>query len=65
MGEQLLKVRDLMARLRVSRATAYRIVARGQIDWTDVATGGRPSIRISEDALRKYVSGRTERGSAA
>lgn len=63
--EQLLSVAQFAKRLHVSPATAYRIVAAGRIDWTDIGTGTRPRIRISERALRKYVDGRTEHGRAA
>lgn len=52
-------------RLGIGRATAYRIVAARQVDTTDVAVRGRPRLRISEDALQKFVARRTEQGSAA
>lgn len=63
--EQLLTVQQFADRIGVHKRTAYRIVAARQVDWTDVSTTGRPSIRVSERALKRYVDSRTEQGSAA
>lgn len=63
--EQLISMATFAERLGCSPATAYRIVAAGRIDWTDIGIGGRPRIRISERAFRKYVDGRTEQGRVA
>lgn len=65
MPAQLLTVTQFGHRLGVGRATAYRIVAARQVDVTDVGTGRRPRLRISEKALNDYVARRTEQGSAA
>lgn len=61
----LMTVTEFGRRLGVSRATAYRKVAARQVATTDVAVKGKPRLRISEDALKRYIAGRTEQGSAA
>lgn len=58
MAEQLLTIPEFAKRLGVSRATAYRIVADGLVDRTDVGRGGKPKTRISERALAKYLANR-------
>lgn len=61
----LMTVAEFGRRLGIGRATAYRVVAAGQVDTTDVAVKGRPRLRISETAYQRYVSRRTEQGRAA
>jgi hypothetical protein len=61
----LMTVEEFGRRIKVGRASAYRIVAARQVDVTDVGTGDRPRLRVSEKALEKYVAARTEQGSAA
>jgi excisionase family DNA binding protein len=55
MTERLLTIPQFAECIGVSRATAYRIVADGLIDRTDVGRGGKPKTRISESALARYV----------
>lgn len=57
----LMTVEEFGRRLKVGRATAYRIVAARQVDVTDIAVKGRPRLRISEKALERYVASREER----
>lgn len=64
MGEPLLTVPELAARLKVGRSTTYEIIAAGLIDVTPVGTGKRPRIRISERALAKYLARRKQEGRA-
>jgi len=54
MAAQLLTVPQFAARLGVSRRTAYRIIAAGLIDRSDVGRG-KPKTRISEAALDRYL----------
>ena len=61
----LMTVEQFGKRIGVGRATAYRHVAAGQVDVTDIGTGRRPRLRISEEAYEKFVAGRTEQGRAA
>lgn len=58
-------VTEFGRRLGVGRATAYRHVAAGQVDVTDIGTGRRPRLRISEKAYEKFVARRTEQGRVA
>lgn len=57
----LMTVREFGARIGVSRSSAYEIVAARRIDTTDVGTGRRPRLRISEDALKRYIARNEER----
>jgi hypothetical protein len=62
-GERLMTVTEFGDRIGVPRATAYRIVAAGQIDCTNVSTGTqRPRIRISEAAYKRYIAAREIKG---
>lgn len=61
---QLLTVSEFAKRLGVGRSTAYRIVAHGEVAVTDVGHG-RPRLRITEDAFKRYVAKRTEQGRRA
>lgn len=61
----LMTVTEFALRIGATRSTGYRIVAAGQVDTTDIAVKGRPRLRISEDALERYVAARTERVRAA
>jgi excisionase family DNA binding protein len=65
MGGQLLTIPEFAARLGVSRATAYRIVADGLVDRTDVGRGSKPKTRISEAALARYIAKREKQGRRA
>jgi hypothetical protein len=57
-GERAMSVTDFGRRLGISRASAYRIVAAGQVDLVNVGTGRAPRIRITEEALQRYLAGR-------
>lgn len=49
----------LAKRLGVSPASAYRIVASGEIDLVDGrATGKKPRIRITEAAYERFLAKR-------
>lgn len=58
-------VTEFGLRIGVGRATAYRHVAAGAVDVTDIGTGSRPRLRISEKAYEKFVARRTVQGRAA
>ncbi len=60
----LMTVAEFGRRLGVSRATAYRIVAAGYIDRTDVGRG-KANTRISEAAYTRYLAANTKRGRRA
>lgn len=55
MTTPLLKVPDLAARLSISRAHAYDLVASGAIEVVRV---GR-SVRVSEQAVQDYLTAHT------
>lgn len=50
-----MSVQDFGRRIGVSRASAYRIVAAGLVELTNVGTGDRPRVRITEAALDTYL----------
>lgn len=60
-----MSVENFGRRIGVSRASAYRIVAAGQVALTNVGTGSRPRVRITEAALDAYLKSRTIKGVAA
>jgi excisionase family DNA binding protein len=49
----LLSVRDVAAHLRVSRATAYRLIHAGELPA--VRVGGQ--LRVDRDELNNYIYG--------
>ncbi len=64
MAEQLMTVAEFAARLGVSRATAYRIIAAGHIDRS--YTGPAKTIlRISEADYTRYLAAAKVRGRRA
>lgn len=61
-----MSVTEFGRRLGISRASAYRIVASGDVDLLDgKATGKRVRVRISEAAFEKFLRNRQFHGSAA
>lgn len=61
-----MSVTEFGKRLGISPASAYRIVAAGEVTLTDAkATGKRPRIRITEAAFEQFLKRRQMRGSAA
>lgn len=61
-----MSVTEFGRRLGISRASAYRIVASGEIALTDAkATGKRPRTRISEAAYQRFLAKRQMKGMAA
>lgn len=64
-GERLMTVIQFGERIGVPRSTAYGIVAAGLIDWTNISTGKKPRIRISEAAFQRYVAARERKGRRA
>lgn len=57
---QLLTLGEVAARLTVSRRTVERHIERGELPV--VRLGGlRDSVRVSEDALRRFVDNRERR----
>lgn len=60
-----MSVPDFGRRIGVSRASAYRIVAAGLVELTNVGTGARPRVRITEAALDAYLDRQRIAGVAA
>lgn len=56
---QLLKPEDAGKRLGVHADTVRRMVEAGEIEGIDVGTTKYPRLRISEDALKKFIDSRT------
>jgi len=67
MAEQLpvMTVAEFAVRIRRSRRAAYDLVAARAVDVVDVGTGKRPSYRITEEALAKFLKAREIRGRSA
>lgn len=59
--KNLMTVEQFGKRIGVGRATAYRFVAAREIDTTDIALKGRPRLRITEDALKRFIARREGR----
>lgn len=53
----LMTVAEFGARLKISRASAYRLIATGVVARTPVGVGG--ATRISEAAYEQYVADQT------
>jgi excisionase family DNA binding protein len=51
-------VPEFAERIRVSRSTAYELVASRQIEVTDVSTRGKPQLRITEAAMEAFLKRR-------
>jgi excisionase family DNA binding protein len=49
-----LTVAETARLLRISKMAVYRLIARGEIDAMRI---GERSLRIPEDAVRKYLPG--------
>lgn len=64
-ADKLMTVAEFGARLGVSRAAAYRLVAAGRITTVDVSCGGRPKLRVTEAAFERYLAANTIPGRAA
>lgn len=61
-----MSVREFAKRLDVSPATAYRLVAAGAVNVTNVdASGKKPRLRITEAALERFLAKREIKGRAA
>jgi len=54
-GNELLTVRDVAERLKLSRNQIYELLTQGRLTCRRVGTH-RGAIRISEKALRKYIA---------
>jgi excisionase family DNA binding protein len=48
--EELLKVREVMVRLRMSRSTVYRMIERGDLDVVRI---GR-NIRVRKESVDRF-----------
>lgn len=57
-GERLMKVGEFADRVGLPRSTAYGVIARREVDVTNVGSLKRPRLRISESALRRYIERR-------
>ena len=63
MSSQVLKPAEVGARLGLSRATVYRLIAAGE--FATVAVGARGATRIEESEVSAYIErSRTGRRSA-
>lgn len=58
---QLITVPEAARRLGVSRATAYRLVAAGELQVVDLSRKGalRPMLRVRTDHLMELIQRRT------
>ena len=51
----MLTVKDVAARLKISRACVYQLIARGKIAHIRIGCG-RGAIRIAEDDLHEFLN---------
>ncbi|MEV0283479.1 helix-turn-helix domain-containing protein [Kribbella sp. NPDC050820] len=51
-------VSEVAATLRVSQDHVRRLIRRGELPATNVATSGRPLYRVSEENIEQYMSER-------
>lgn len=56
---QLLTIPEAAARLRCHRDTVYELIARGELDVTDISTRGRGTSRIPEPSVAAFIERRT------
>lgn len=60
-ADQMFTIPDVMARLRVSRATVYRLIADGELKRHDMGRGTRATkTRISESELKRFIDSREQ-----
>lgn len=65
-GLTAMTVPEFGVRIGVKRTTAYELVAQGAVDLVNVAASGkRPALRITEEALAKFLAKRLIYRSAA
>ena len=55
-------VKDFATRISKGVATARRIIARGEIDVTNIGSPARPCLRISEAAYQRWFKSREIKG---
>ena len=55
MSEQLLTVKEAARRLGVSLGTVYGLCSRKEIEHHRIGAYGRGTLRISEEALARYL----------
>lgn len=58
-------VAEFADRIHVSRRTAARKVAAGEVEVVNVGSRLRPRLRVTDSALDAYLKSRRVRGSAA
>ena len=60
MAGRLYRIEDAAERLGVSRTTAYRLIAGGDLGSCDVAPPGstRPMTRVSDAHIAKFIADR-------
>ena len=56
----LLTVPQAAERLQIHPQAVYRLIWAGQLEWTNVGTGKRPRIRVSEKQLAAFLREREE-----
>lgn len=59
--ERLLTVREVAARLRLSRSAVYKMISNGSIPFVNLAQGDRMVPRVREDDLKEFIRERTRR----
>jgi hypothetical protein len=58
-------VAEFALRIRKGVSTARRIIARGEIDVTNIGSLARPCLRITEASYQKWLKSREIKGRRA
>lgn len=65
MAQITLEIGEVAAALRVSKRTVYRLIANQQLRTVNVASRGRPRLRVAESALDAFIKTRSDEERAA
>jgi excisionase family DNA binding protein len=55
------KVPDVASQLDCGRDHVLHLIEAGELDAIDISVGGRPSYRVSQDAIDRFIEARTVR----
>jgi excisionase family DNA binding protein len=50
-----LTIPETATELRISKSTVYRLIAAGQLEVMNVASRGRPRMRVPLTALERFI----------